>query len=376
MDFYIQKQDIVNSLAATSGVTEKKTLDVLSNVLIEVKESLLTLTATDLESWIVTSSQISNFVSGGKTTVDAKKLADLCRLLPENSEIHISYDADKLKIEAGTGTYLLATLPSDSFPVFEDFGESEQITMKAPDLKGIIDKTAIGMASSAFGRQHLEGLFFDINETTITTIATDSSMAASASVKIENSSICQAVVSRKAVNQISKLISGLSDELMITISLNAISIKAPSFQFSSKLISGKYPVSVEQVVDYNPGGEGFVVKIDPKSFSETINRISLIALDGRAIKMIFASDGITLAGGNRSDKGNELYKVEHTGPNIEILFNVGYFRQILSCIDEDIFELNIFGNDKACTIITHGQYNNQYSVMPLLETPATANLKK
>lgn len=376
MDFFIQKQDIVNSLSVTSGVTEKKTLDVLSNVLIEVKEGLLTLTATDLESWIVTSTQISNFVSGGKTTVDAKKLADLCRLLPENSEIHFSYDSDKLKIEAGTGTYLLATLPSDNFPVFEDFGESEQITIKASDLKGIIDKTSIGMASSSFGRQHLEGLYFDINETTITTIATDTSMAASASVKIENSSMCQAVVSRKAVNQISKLISGESEEILLTISLNAISIKASSFQFSSKLISGKYPYDVAQVVGFNPGGEGYVIKIDPKSFSETINRISLIALDGRAIKMIFASDGITLAGGNRSDKGNELYKVEHEGPNMEILFDVGYFRQILSCIDEDICELNVFGNDKACIIVTHGQYNNQYSVMPLLETPATANLKK
>ena len=376
MDFYIQKQNIVNSLSITSGVTEKKTLEVLSNVLIEVNESSLTLTASDLESWIITSTQISNFVSGGKTTVDAKKLADLCRLLPENSEIHISYDSDKLKIEAGTGTYLLATLPSDTFPTFEDFGESEQINLKANDLKGIIDKTSIGMASSSFGRQHLEGLYFDINETTITTIATDTSIAASASVQIENSSICQAIVSRKAVNQISKLIAGESENILITISSSAISIEAPSFQFSSKLISGKYPYSVAQVVDYNPGFEKSVIKIDPKTFSETINRISLIALDGRAIKMIFASDGITLAGGNRSDKGNELYKVEHTGPDMEILFDVGYFRQILSCIDEDICELNIFGNDKACTITTNGKYNNQYSVMPLLETPATANLKK
>jgi DNA polymerase-3 subunit beta len=376
MDFYIQKQDIVKALALTSGVTEKKTIEVLSNVLIEVNESSLALTASDLESWIITSTRISNFVSGGKTTVDAKKLADLCRLLPENSEIHISYDSNKLKIEAGTGTYLLATLPSDSFPVFEDFGESEQINLKAQDLKGIIDKTSIGMASSSFGRQQLEGLYFDINETTITTIATDTSIAASASVQIENSSKCQAIVSRKAVNQISKLIAGESENILITISPNAISIEAPSFQFSSKLISGKYPYSVSQVVDYSPGFEGSIIKIDPKTFSETINRISLIAMDGRAIKMIFASDGITLAGSNRSDKGNELYKVEHTGPDMEILFDVGYFRQILSCIDEDICELNIFGNDKACTITTHGKYSNQYSVMPLLETPATANLNK
>ena len=49
MDFYISKEEIVKSLNATSGVVEKRqTLPILANVLFEVDESSLRLTATDL----------------------------------------------------------------------------------------------------------------------------------------------------------------------------------------------------------------------------------------------------------------------------------------------------------------------------------------
>ena len=65
MDFYILKEEIVKSLNLTLGVVEKRqTLPILSNVLIEVDESSLKLTATDLESEISTTSSISNFNSG------------------------------------------------------------------------------------------------------------------------------------------------------------------------------------------------------------------------------------------------------------------------------------------------------------------------
>ena len=55
MDFYITKDEIVKSLNLTLGVVEKRqTLPIISNVLIEVDESSLKLTATDLESEIST----------------------------------------------------------------------------------------------------------------------------------------------------------------------------------------------------------------------------------------------------------------------------------------------------------------------------------
>ena len=59
MDFYILKEEIVKSLNLTLGVVEKRqTLPILSNVLIEVDESSLNLTANDIESEISTTSTI------------------------------------------------------------------------------------------------------------------------------------------------------------------------------------------------------------------------------------------------------------------------------------------------------------------------------
>ena len=69
MDFSIKKEDVVKALNFTLGVVEKRqTLPILSNVLLEVDESSLKLTATDLESEVSTTAIISNFKSGGKTT--------------------------------------------------------------------------------------------------------------------------------------------------------------------------------------------------------------------------------------------------------------------------------------------------------------------
>ena len=57
MDFYITKEEVVKSLNLTLGVVEKRqTLPILSNVLFDVDESSLKLTATDLESEISTTS--------------------------------------------------------------------------------------------------------------------------------------------------------------------------------------------------------------------------------------------------------------------------------------------------------------------------------
>ena len=111
MDFYISKEEIVKSLTATLGVVEKRqTLPILANVLFEVDESTLRLTATDLESEISTISTITNFKSGGRVTAPAKKLSELCRLFSDMSEVHFFLDGDNLRIETDSGKYNLSLI--------------------------------------------------------------------------------------------------------------------------------------------------------------------------------------------------------------------------------------------------------------------------
>ena len=170
MDFHISKEEIVKSLNLTLGVVEKRqTLPILSNVLFEVDESSLKLTATDLESEISTTSTISNYKSGGKTTAPARKLSDLCRLLPDMAEIHFFIDGDNLKIESGSGKYNLSTLPSEDFPIFETEEIQSQVNISSKNLKELISKTSFAMGNQDW-RHYLNGLFFLIDDKNLSLI--------------------------------------------------------------------------------------------------------------------------------------------------------------------------------------------------------------
>ena len=116
MQAVFKKEDITKALGVTLGVVEKKqTLPILANVLLEVNELGFHLTATDLESEVRTSGPLESVSSEGRTTTSAKKLNDLCRLIPDGSSIEIKLLGDKIQLKTPSGKYSLSTLPSDGF---------------------------------------------------------------------------------------------------------------------------------------------------------------------------------------------------------------------------------------------------------------------
>ncbi len=106
MEITVKKEEIVSALSTTLGVVEKRqTLPILANVLFEVDENSFKLTATDLESEVTTSGPLSSVQSSGKTTTSAKKLNELCRLIPDGEDINLSLTGDKLSLKTTNGKY-------------------------------------------------------------------------------------------------------------------------------------------------------------------------------------------------------------------------------------------------------------------------------
>ena len=366
MDFYILKEEIVKSLNLTLGVVEKRqTLPILSNVLIEVDESSLKLTATDLESEISTTSTISNFNSGGKTTTPARKLSDLCRLLPDMAEIHFFLDGDNLKIESGSGKYNLSTLPSDDFPVFEFEDSQGQINISAENLKTIITKTSFAMGNQDW-RHYLNGLFISIDDKNITSVATDAHRLALASSTLNEASMetTDGIVPRKSINEVGKLVGDNSENVLIKISQSSILVEAAGTKFVSKLIEGKFP-DYEQVI---PTGESSLLVIDRKNFSDSLSRVSVLSSEKyKGVRIITKENSLNISANNpEKEQGEEVVSCEYSGEEIDIAFNVNYLQEILSTIDSEKIEINFFGSEKSCLITDPNSENLKYVVMPLL----------
>ena len=366
MDFYITKEEVVKSINLTLGVVEKRqTLPILSNVLFEVDESSLKLTATDLESEISTTSTISNFKSGGKTTAPARKLSDLCRLMPDLAEIHFFLDGDNLKIETESGKYNLSTLPSEDFPVFETEDTQSQINISSQNLKNLITKTSFAMGNQDW-RHYLNGLYMMIDDKVITTVATDAHRLAMATSSLNEASSesTSGIVPRKSINEIGKLVGDESENIVIQLGQTSIAANVSGTTFVSKLIEGKFP-DYEQVI---PSGESSLLVVDRKNFSESLSRVSVLSSEKyKGVRIITKKDSLNISANNpEKEQGEENLSCEYQGEEIDIAFNVNYLQEILSTIDSEKIEINFFGSEKSCLITDPNSENLKYVVMPLL----------
>jgi|TARA_Y200000002_G_scaffold86135_1_gene68583 DNA polymerase-3 subunit beta len=366
MDFYITKEEIVSSLNATLGVVEKRqTLPILANVLFEVDESTLRLTATDLESEISTISTISNFKSGGRTTAPAKKLSELCRLFKEGDEIHFFLDGDNLKIETSSGKYNLSTLPSEDFPVFEKEEGGNTVNITGPNLKALIYKTSFAMGNQDW-RHYLNGLYISVEDNNITSVATDAHRLALATAPLNEgvSEQITGIVPRKSINEIGKIVSDSGENILLQLTPNSINVNVAGTTFSSKLIEGKFP-DYEQVI---PSGESSTLSINKKDLSESLSRVSVLSSEKfRGVRMITSENQINISANNpEKEQAEESINCSYTGESIDIAFNVNYIQEILSSIDGESVEVHFFGSDKSCLITNPGSDDFKYVVMPLL----------
>src|SRR5258707_11784712 len=105
MHITFQREELLRPLSYVAGVVERRqTLPILSYVLLRHRDGKTVLIGTDLEV------EISSFIKGsikadGELTVPARKLLEICKALPEGSEIDIRQDGEKVIVKAGRSRF-------------------------------------------------------------------------------------------------------------------------------------------------------------------------------------------------------------------------------------------------------------------------------
>ena len=368
MKFTVKKTVIVDALSSALGVVEKRqAIPVLSNVLINVEEGgNISLTATDTESEIKTTFKAS-VDTGGKTTAPANKLSELCKLLPEGSDISIYLNGDKLFIESGLGKYSISTLPSDDFPAFGSDDDGVEIKIPAPTLKNLINKTFFAIDNTpSWERPALKGLFLKVEGENITAVSTDAHRLATTSniLKSSFSGEVSGIIPRKAVSEIGKLLSDLTGDVSVFLSSNTVKLQTNHSSFSSKLVAHKFP-NYEHTI---PSGECDVFKVNTKTFSDAVRRVRVLSdHNEKPILLQVRSNKILIStAGRNQEEAEESISTEYSGKNVEIAFKSNYLQDIFSTIESEECSFNLFGPDKNCLVTSPEDPNFKCILMPLL----------
>ena len=271
----IERAILLKSLGHVQSVVERRnTIPILSNVLIEAREDgSLRLMATDLDLQ-VDESVPANVSQAGATTVSAHTFFDIVRKLPEGSQVELSAAEGKMQVVAGRARFNLSTLPRDDFPVIAEGELPTRFELPAATLREIIEKTRFAISSEET-RYYLMGIFFHVVDDQMRAAATDGHRLARVTIARPDGAegMPDVIVPRKAVQELYRLLEELEGTVEISLSPTKVRFGLGSAILTSKLIDGTFP-------DYNrviPTANDKLLKLDPKSFSAGVDRVSTIA---------------------------------------------------------------------------------------------------
>ncbi len=361
LELLIDKTDFQNVLKKAISATEKKSaLPILSNFLLEAKDSKLIVQGTDLEVH-VSVSVFAKVEQEGTACVNAKKLTDISRLLPGN-EVYIKLEDNTLKIKAGKTKYNLPTVSPEDFPMMYPFPEDNAFIVSGDEIQKAISKTAYA-TSKEESRFALQGVLFKSMDGTIDVVATDGHRLALYTINRNGSGDINIIVPQKALNELKKLLTGLEDVEMAA-SGQEVFFRTPEWILMSRLLEGAFPDYTKVI----PTEFSIEINLDKKEFLDAVKRVSaIIEGDPKPIKLTLRENLLELksTSAEYGEAVDEL-NIEYSGEEFSIGFNARYLIEAIEAIDGDRIIIR-FTNPNAQTLILPEDENEKYKaiVMPM-----------
>jgi DNA polymerase-3 subunit beta len=361
----IERATLLKSLGHVQSVVERRnTIPILSNVLIEAREDgSLRLMATDLDLQ-VDETVPANVTQAGAITVSAHTFFDIVRKLPEGSQVELSAAEGKMQVNAGRARFNLSTLPRDDFPVIAEGELPTRFELPAATLRQIIEKTRFAISSEET-RYYLMGIFIHVVDDQMRAAATDGHRLARVTIARPDGAegMPDVIIPRKCVGELRKLLDEVDGSVEVSLSPTKIRFGLGTAILTSKLIDGTFP-------DYSrviPTANDKLLKIDPRSFEEGVDRVATIASEKtRAVKMSLDRDKITLSV-TSPENGTAAEEVpgDYASTSFDIGFNARYLLDILGQIDGDLVEVHLADAAAPTLIRENDKAPALYVLMPM-----------
>lgn len=365
MKFSISRENLLQPLQLVSGAVERRhTLPILANVLIKVSENSLWLTGTDLEVELISNVTLTGETEEGEITVPAKKLFDICRGLPDQSELQFQVNGSKAILKSGRSKYSLSTLSADDYPNLEDWEGEVEFEISQASLKHLIDSTHFSMAQQDV-RYYLNGMSFETEDNIIRTVATDGHRLALCRLKYESSELPnrQVIVPRKGVLEISRLIDEQDKLVKIQIGANHIRLFSADFIFTSKLVDGRFP-------DYRrvlPKDGDKIIQASKDVLKQAFSRAAILSNEKfKGVRLNLSNQELKITANNpEQEEAEEIVDVDYSGDELEIGFNVAYLIDVFNSLKSEQVKISLSDSNSSALIEDAEDDAALYVIMPM-----------
>ncbi|GAL12763.1 DNA polymerase III beta subunit [Vibrio astriarenae] len=364
MKFTIAREHLLKPLQQVSGALGgRPTLPILGNLLIKVENNTLSMTATDLEVELVSKVALESDCEAGSITVPSRKFLDICRSLPDASQITFVLEGERVQVRSGRSRFSLATLPANDFPNIEDWQSEVAISLTQAELKALIDKTQFSMANQDV-RYYLNGMLFEIDGTTLRSVATDGHRMAVSQTELSAAAENQQIIlPRKGVQELVKLLDAPEQVVELQIGSSNLRAEVNNFTFTSKLVDGRFP-------DYRrvmPQSTDKTLEASCDELRQAFSRAAILSNEKfRGVRVNLDGGDMRITANNpEQEEAEELLDVQFEGEAIEIGFNVNYVLDVLNTLRCETVRLSMSSANASALIENADDDSAMYVVMPI-----------
>ena len=368
MKFNANQQDLQKSLNYCQGIIEKRsTLPILSNVLLEVSNLKLKITATDLDLIFIHEIPNVEIIEEGKTTTSSSIMYDIVRKFSSGKKINFSsIDENKLHLESEKSIFNLNCLSAAEFPLTNENFNQNEFFIKSKQLLKLLNKCKFSVSNDET-RHYLSGIFFHQTQIEdkffLTAAATDSHRMSISKVRLnEKIDFEPIILPKKTIFQLCSLLEDYEGEVKISNIKSKIKFELNNSILISKLIDGKFPNYLQVIPKENQKK----LEVDLKLFLDSVDRVASVSLDKKdGVKFNLTKDVLNLSVNNtNSGDGKESLNVifDH---DLDISFNSRYLIDVASQLDGEKIEIYFKDTGSPALIKDPGDFDSIFVVMPM-----------
>jgi len=361
MKLAVTKEALLEGLQRTQNVVSNRpTLPILTNALLEADEEGLWITTTDLEVGIRCRVE-ARVEKTGSTTLPARKLVSIIRELPSSEIILEVASKNAASIRCGASFFKIFGLPKEEFPAFPAFEEPKSLKIRQSELKDGLRKTSYAISSDE-ARYVLNGILFSLKDNKLMLVATDGRRLAlfDSDLEFPESHERDFILPTKAVTELQRLLSE-DGEVEISSSENLVSFELNGARLVSKLVEGNYP-NYRQVI---PGEAKERIALEREAFHNCVRRVSILSSDKTSsVRLNFTKNNLDITA-NTPEVGEakESMSINYKGRDISIAFNPEFLMDPLRNLPNDEVFLELI--DEMSPGVIKIQTPFLYVIMPM-----------
>ncbi|MDQ1087410.1 MULTISPECIES: DNA polymerase III subunit beta [unclassified Siphonobacter] len=369
MKFIVSSSALLKQLAAINGVVASNPIvPILENFLFQLEGTILTVTASDLQTVMITEIEVESS-DKGSIAVPAKLLLDTLRGLPEQP-ITFKIDAETFGTEiiSENGRYKLSGENPIDFPKVPAVNKTLSIEVAAEVLGKAIANTSFA-ASTDDLRPNMTGMFLQLGEANATFVATDGHrLVRYRRQDLKSSNTSTMIIPRKALNLLKSTLPSDDTLVKADFSQSNAFFTFGNIKMICRLIDERFPDYENAIPVNNPN----ILTINRLELLGSLRRISIYAnKTTHQIRLRISKDELVISAEDLdySNEASERLTCEYDADDLEIGFNAKFLIEMLSNLSTNQLQLRLSAPNRAGILVPNEQDENEdilMLVMPVM----------